>query len=95
MDKDSTYIVTNDSTLKFQNELQEILKTQDIIMSVTQTSKEKFKYSNDVCKEQIETYKTNIDKYGKYLSLIKSELSTINTLLIKIKNITKLIKIIE
>ena len=89
MDKDSTYIVTNDSTLKFQNELQEILKTQDIIMSVTQTSKEKFKYSNDVCKEQIETYKTNIDKYGKYLSLIKSELSTINTLLIKIKNLTK------
>ena len=89
MDKDSTYIVTNDSTLNFQNELQEILRTQDIIMSVTQTSKEKFKYSNDVCKEQIETYKTNIDKYGKYLSLIKSELSTINTLLIKIKNITK------
>ena len=89
MDKDSTYIVTNDSILKFQNELQEILKTQDIIMSVTQTSKEKFKYSNDVCKEQIETYKTNIDKYGKYLSLIKSELSTINTLLIKIKNLTK------
>ena len=89
MDKDSTYIVTNDSTLKFQNELQEILKTQDIIMSVTQTSKEEFKYSNDVCKEQVETYKTNIDKYGKYLSLIKSELSTINTLLIKIKNLTK------
>lgn len=89
MDKDSTNIVANNSSLKFQSDLQQILKTQDIIMSITQTSKEKFKYSNDVCKEQIETYKTNIDKYGKYLSLIKSELSTINTLLIKIKNITK------
>ena len=71
MDKDSTNIVANNSSLKFQSDLQQILKTQDIIMSITQTSKEKFKYSNDVCKEQIETYKINIDKYGKYLSLIK------------------------
>lgn len=89
MDKDSTNIVANNSSLKFQSDLQQILKTQDIIMSITQTSKEKFKYSNDVCKEQIETYKINIDKYGKYLSLIKGELSTINTILTKIKNITK------
>lgn len=89
MDKDSTNIVANNSSLKFQSDLQQILKTQDIIMSITQTSKEKFKYSNDVCKEQIETYKINIDKYGKYLSLIKGELSTINTILTKIKHITK------
>ena len=62
---------------------------QENIMTVSQTAKEKFKYSNDVCSEQLESYKINISKYGKYLSLIKGELSTISSLLTKIKVLSK------
>lgn len=75
--------------LKFQSDLQSIMKIQENIIQVTQTSKENFHYSNEVCKEQLNTYKDNITKYGKYLSMIKGELELISQTLVKIKQLKK------
>lgn len=75
--------------LKFQSDLQSIMKMQESIIQVTQTAKENFHYSNEVCKEQLKTYKENITKYGKYLSMIKGELELISQTLVKIKQLKK------
>lgn len=75
--------------LKFQSDLQSIMKMQENIIQVTQTAKENFHYSNEVCKEQLKTYKENITKYGKYLSMIKGELELISQTLVKIKQLKK------
>ena len=78
-----------DPHLIFQQELLNIIKKQEKILTATSTINEKFDVSNSITKEQIASFKTNIDKYGKYLLLIKKELGMISDTMRKIKKLAK------
>ena len=78
-----------DPHLIFQKELLSIIQKQEKILSATSTINEKFDVSNSITKEQIASFKTNIDKYGKYLLMIKKELGMISDTMRKIKKISK------
>ena len=78
-----------DPNLIFQKELLNIIDKQEKILSSTSTINEKFDVSNQVTKEQIASFKTNIDKYGKYLLMIKKELGMISDTMRKIKKLAK------
>ena len=78
-----------DPNLIFQKELLNIIDKQEKILSSTSTINEKFDISNQVTKEQIASFKTNIDKYGKYLLMIKKELGMISDTMRKIKKLVK------
>ena len=76
-----------DPHLIFQKELLNIINKQEKILSATSTINEKFGVSNEITKEQIASFKTNIDKYGKYLIMIKKELGIISSTMKKIKKL--------
>ena len=76
-----------DPHLIFQKELLSIIQKQEKILSATSTINEKFDVSNSITKEQIASFKTNIDKYGKYLLMIKKELGMISDTMRKIKKL--------
>ena len=78
-----------DPHLIFQKELLNIIKKQEKILNATSTINEKFDVSNQITKEQIASFKTNIDKYGKYLLMIKKELGMISDTMRKIKKLSK------
>ena len=78
-----------DPHLIFQKELLNIIKKQEKILNATSTINEKFDVSNQINKEQIASFKTNIDKYGKYLLMIKKELGMISDTMKKIKKLSK------
>ena len=78
-----------DPHLIFQKELLTIIKKQQQILTSTSTINEKFGISNEITKEQIALFKVNIDKYGKYLIMIKKELGMISDTMKKIKKLTK------
>ena len=78
-----------DPNLIFQKELLNIIDKQEKILSSTSTINEKFDVSNQVTKEQIASFKINIDKYGKYLLMIKKELGMISDTMRKIKKLVK------
>ena len=78
-----------DPHLIFQKELLNIIQKQEKILSSTSTLNEKFGISNEITKEQIGSFKTNIDKYGKYLIMIKKELGIISDTMKKIKKLAK------
>ena len=78
-----------DPHLIFQKELLNIINKQEKILSSTSTINEKFGVSNEITKEQIMSFKTNIDKYGKYLIMIKKELGMISDTMKKIKKLAK------
>ena len=78
-----------DPHLIFQKELLNIINKQEKILSSTSTINEKFGVSNEITKEQIMSFKTNIDKYGKYLLMIKKELGIISSTMQKIKKLAK------
>ena len=78
-----------DPHLIFQKELLNIIKKQEKILNATSTINEKFDVSNQITKEQISSFKTNIDKYGKYLLMIKKELGMISDTMRKIKKLSK------
>ena len=78
-----------DPHLIFQKELLNIIKKQEKILTSTSTINEKFGISNEITKEQISSFKTNIDKYGKYLIMIKKELGIISDTMKKIKKLAK------
>ena len=78
-----------DPHLIFQKELLNIISKQEKILSATSTINEKFDVSNQITKEQIASFKTNIDKYGKYLLMIKKELGMISDTMRKIKKLAK------
>ena len=78
-----------DPHLIFQKELLNIIKKQEKILNATSTINEKFDVSNQITKEQISSFKTNIDKYGKYLLMIKKELGMISDTMKKIKKLSK------
>ena len=78
-----------DPHLIFQKELLNIIKKQEKILNATSTINEKFDVSNQITKEQIASFKTNIDKYGKYLLMIKKELGMISDTMKKIKKLSK------
>ena len=78
-----------DPHLIFQKELLNIISKQEKILSVTSTINEKFDVSNQITKEQIASFKTSIDKYGKYLLMIKKELGLISETMKKIKKLSK------
>ena len=80
---------TIDPHLIFQKELLNIIQKQEKILSSTSTLNEKFGISNEITKEQIGSFKTNIDKYGKYLIMIKKELGIISDTMKKIKKLAK------
>ena len=77
-----------DPNLIFQKELLNIISKQEKILSATSTINEKFNVSNQITKEQIASFKVNIDKYGKYLLLIKKELGMISDTMRKIKKLS-------
>ena len=76
-----------DPHLIFQKELLNIIDKQEKILSATSTINEKFDVSNQITKEQIASFKINIDKYGKYLLMIKKELGMISDTMRKIKKL--------
>ena len=78
---------TIDPHLIFQKELLNIIHKQEKILSSTSTINEKFGVSNEITKEQIASFKTNIEKYGKYLIMIKKELGMISSTMKKIKKL--------
>ena len=78
-----------DPHLIFQKELLNTISKQEKILSVTSTINEKFDVSNQITKEQIASFKTSIDKYGKYLLMIKKELGLISETMKKIKKLSK------
>ena len=78
-----------DPHLIFQKELLNIISKQERILSSTSTINEKFDVSNQITKEQIASFKTSIDKYGKYLLMIKKELGLISETMKKIKKLAK------
>ena len=78
-----------DPHLIFQKELLSIIQKQEKILSATSTINEKFDVSNSITKEQIANFKTSIDKYGKYLLMIKKELGMISDTMRKIKKLSK------
>ena len=78
-----------DPHLIFQKELLNIISKQERILSSTSTINEKFDISNQITKEQIASFKTSIDKYGKYLLMIKKELGLISETMKKIKKLAK------
>ena len=78
-----------DPHLIFQKELLTIIKKQQQILTSTSTINEKFGVSNEITKEQIASFKINIDKYGKYLIMIKKELGMISDTMRKIKKLSK------
>ena len=78
-----------DPHLIFQKELLDIINKQEKILSATTTINEKFDVSNQITKEQIASFKINIDKYGKYLLMIKKELGMISDTMRKIKKLAK------
>ena len=78
-----------DPHLIFQKELLNIIQKQEKILNATSTINEKFDVSNQITKEQIASFKINIDKYGKYLLLIKKELGMISDTMRKIKKLSK------
>ena len=80
---------TIDPHLIFQKELLNIINKQEKILTSTSTINEKFGVSNEITKEQISTFKANIDKYGKYLIMIKKELGIISSTMQKIKKLAK------
>ena len=80
---------TIDPHLIFQKELLDIIKKQEKILNATSTINEKFDVSNQITKEQISSFKVNIDKYGKYLLMIKKELGMISDTMRKIKKLAK------
>ena len=80
---------TIDPHLIFQKELLDIIKKQEKILNATSTINEKFDVSNSITKEQIASFKTNIDKYGKYLLMIKKELGMISDTMRKINKLSK------
>ena len=84
---------TNDETIDphliFQKELLNIINKQEKILTSTSTINEKFGVSNEITKEQISSFKANIDKYGKYLIMIKKELGIISSTMQKIKKLAK------
>ena len=80
---------TIDPHLIFQKELLNIINKQEKILSSTSTINEKFGVSNEITKEQIASFKGNIDKYGKYLIMIKKELGIISNTMQKIKKLAK------
>ena len=80
---------TIDPHLIFQKELLDIIKKQEKILNATSTINEKFDVSNQITKEQISSFKVNIDKYGKYLLMIKKELGMISDTMRKIKKLSK------
>lgn len=77
------------ASLKFQSHLQSIIKTQEEILGLTVIAKEKFRTSNEISRDQVNTFNSNVLKYGKYLSLIKNELGQISDTLKKIKQLEK------
>ena len=66
-----------------------IIQKQEKILISTSTINEKFDISNEITKEQISSFKVNIDKYGKYLLMIKKELGIISDTMKKIKKLAK------
>ena len=76
-----------DPHLIFQKELLNIIKKQEKILNATSTINEKFDVSNQITKEQISSFKVNIDKYAKYLLMIKKELGMISDTMRKIKKL--------
>ena len=80
---------TIDPHLIFQKELLNIIQKQEKILISTSTINEKFDISNEITKEQISSFKVNIDKYGKYLLMIKKELGIISDTMKKIKKLAK------
>ena len=78
-----------DPHLIFQKELLNIIKKQEKILNATSTINEKFDVSNQITKEQISSFKVNIDKYAKYLLMIKKELGMISDTMRKIKKLVK------
>ena len=78
-----------DPHLIFQKELLNIIQKQEKILTSTSTINEKFGISNEITKEQISSFKVNIDKYGKYLLMIKKELGMISDTMKKIKKLAK------
>ena len=78
-----------DPHLIFQKELLDIINKKEKILSATSTINEKFDVSNQITKEQIASFKINIDKYGKYLLMIKKELGMISDTMRKIKKLAK------
>ena len=91
--KESKDKETNDDAIDphliFQKELLRIIKKQQQILNSTSTINEKFGISNEITKEQIASFKINIDKYGKYLIMIKKELGMISDTMKKIKKLSK------
>ncbi len=78
-----------DPHLIFHKELLNVIKTQERILNLTSTVNEKFDVSNAITKEQIDSFKTNVDKYGNYLLMIKKELGLISETMRKIKKLAK------
>lgn len=80
---------TQNPSLAFQNKLQEIISTQEAILQMTFSAKEKLHSGNEITLDQINTFKQKTKKYGIYLSLIKNELQTISETIRKIKKLKK------
>ena len=78
-----------DPNFIFRKELINIIHTQEKILTATSTINEKFNVSNEITREQIGSFKANIDKYGNYLLMIKKELGIISDTMRKIKKIAK------
>lgn len=74
---------------KFYDHLQNVIKTQEEILSSTTTVKEKLKFTNDSSIEQLKQFKDNSMKYGKFLKMINEELHLISDLIRKIKQEVK------
>lgn len=85
----STATNIQNSPLVFQTKLQEIISTQEAILQMTFTAKEKLHSVNEITSDQINTFKQSTKKYGIYLSLIKNELQTITETIRKIKKLKK------
>ena len=78
-----------DPNFIFRKELINIIHTQEKILTATSTINEKFSVSNEITKEQIASFKANIDKYGNYLLMIKKELGMVSDTMRKIKKLAK------
>lgn len=64
--------------------LDRVIKTQERVLLETNRSKEIIKCANEVGKEQLETFRKNSLKYGKYLKMIQTELFQVSDLIKKI-----------
>ncbi len=81
--------VNHEAKFNFYDNLRTVIKTQENILNMTGMAKEKIKYANEISIDQLNTFKENSMKYGKYLKLIHEELLLIGDLMKKMKKNVK------